>query len=203
MEIKICGIRRAEDISAVNRYLPEYIGFILSPGYRRSVAFEDAARLRAMLDGRIRPVGVFVNAPQSEVRRAVKEIGLFAVQLHGDEDEAYISSLECGCEVWKALRVSGGGDIEDVAGADRLLIDKYDPSAFGGTGRLIERGEVGRVRAKAPLILAGGLDENNVLERIRLFLPDGVDVSSSVETDGFKDGEKIKNFIYKIRNEAQ
>ena len=79
------------------------------------------------------------------------------------------------------------------------MLDKYDEHRAGGTGKAFERSELGRIKAKSPVILAGGLDSKNVLDRIKMFKPDGVDVSSSVETDGFKDENKIEEFIYKVR----
>lgn len=199
MEIKICGIRRDEDIAAVNKYKPDYIGFILSPGYRRSVTVQTAAELCKKLDRGIKTVGVFVDALQDEVEKAADTIGLFAVQLHGKENDEYIESLNVKCEIWKAVQVRNGADIDDIKGVSRILLDKYDEHRAGGTGKAFERSEVGRIKAKSPVILAGGLDSKNVLDRIKMFKPDGVDVSSSVETDGFKDENKIEEFIYKVR----
>lgn len=199
MEIKICGIRREEDIAVVNRCKPDYIGFILAKGYRRTVDIQTAARLRKMLDSSIKAVGVFVNDDARTVEEYARTIGLDAVQLHGDEDEDYIASLDAGCEIWKAVRVRGGADICDVKGADRILLDKYDPNCYGGTGRVIDAGDAGEIKASVPIILAGGLSAENAAERIAVFKPECVDVSSSVETDGFKDENKVKEFIDTVR----
>lgn len=199
LEIKICGIRRIEDIEIVNRYKPDYIGFILAKGYRRTVSPQKAAELSAALEDGIKTVGVFVNSPVSEVEEYQKIAGLDAVQLHGDEDEEYIKQLNVQCEIWQVVRVRNGAEIRDVKGADRILLDKYDPSCAGGTGETFDRSELGEISAKMPLILAGGLSAENVCERVRLFKPQGVDVSSSVETDGFKDEDKIKEFINIVR----
>ncbi len=199
MEIKICGIRRDEDIEIVNRYRPEYVGFVFASS-KRQVAPCDAARLSQMLDYGIKTVGVFVNAAYEEVRETVRIAGLDVVQLHGDETEEYIKNLDVDCEIWKAVRVKDGADILDVQGADKILLDKYKDSEYGGSGETFDWSASGAVHTKKPIILAGGLDSQNVAAGIRIFRPCCVDVSSSVETDGFKDEQKIKEFIHSVRN---
>lgn len=200
MEIKICGIRRAEDIEIINKYRPEYIGFIFADT-RRYVSPELAGKLRQKLNGDTKAVGVFVNAPAKTVRETVKVAGLDVVQLHGDEDMEYIASLGGVCEIWKAVRVRDGGDIPDVSGASRILLDKYAPREYGGTGKTFDWARVGTIKTDKPLVLAGGLTKENVLRGIKIFKPVCVDVSSAVETDGFKDETKIKEFIETVRNE--
>ena len=199
LEIKICGIRRIEDIEIVNRYKPDYIGFILAKGYKRTVSPQKAAELGAALADGIKKVGVFVNAPVSEVEKYQRIAGLDAVQLHGDEDEEYINTLKVPCEIWQVVRARGGAEVSDVKGADRILLDKYDSSCAGGTGETFDRCELGKISAKMPVILAGGLSADNVRERVKLFKPQGIDVSSSLETDGFKDENKVKEFINIVR----
>lgn len=200
-EIKICGIRRIEDIEAVNRYKPDYIGMILAEGFRRSVEPKLAARLCEGLDRSIKKVGVFVDTPIERVRECIDLIGLDVVQLHGEESEEYIRSLNASCEVWKAVRVHSGRDIKEIKYADKILLDKYDANIAGGTGEVFDSSELGEIHTNQPIILAGGLNTENVIERIRLFKPQCVDVSSAVETDGFKDEKKIKEFIDKVRND--
>ena len=197
--IKICGIRRIEDIEIINRYKPDYIGFILAKGYRRTVTPKQAKALGATLADGIRTVGVFVNSPVSEVEEYQRIAELDAVQLHGDEDEEYISRLNVPCEIWQVVRVRDGADIVNVKGADKILLDKYDPACYGGTGEIFTKEAIGAIKADVPIILAGGLSAENVMERIGMFKPQLVDVSSSVETDGFKDEKKIKEFIEIVR----
>lgn len=200
MEIKICGIRRREDIEIINKYQPDYIGFVFAKS-KRQVTPEQAAKLSEMLTGDTKTVGVFVNASYGDIKNAVDVAGLDVVQLHGDEDEEYIKNLDVGCEIWKAVRVRDGADIPDVKGADRLLLDKYTEKEYGGSGKTFDWSSVGTVKTDKPIILAGGLDKNNVNNGIKIFNPVCVDVSSSVETDGFKDEKKIKEFIITVRNE--
>lgn len=200
MEIKVCGIRRKEDIEIINKYRPEYIGFIFADT-RRYVSPEAAGELRRKLRGDIKTVGVFVNAPPETVRKTVKTVGLDVVQLHGDEDGDYITALGNVCELWKALRVRGGEDIPGIDGVSRILLDKYDQNEYGGTGKCFDWTRSGTIKSDKPIVLAGGLTKENVLQGIRLFNPVCVDVSSAVETDGFKDERKIREFIETVRNE--
>lgn len=200
MEIKICGIRRFEDIEIVNKYRPEYIGFIFADT-KRYVSPEFARELSDKLDRDIKTVGVFVNAPIDVVIGTVKIAGLDVVQLHGEEDDEYIASLGGICEVWKAVRVRDGDDIEDVAGVSRILLDKYATDAYGGTGKRFDWSRVGTLKTDKPIVLAGGLNKENVKAGIEIFNPMCVDVSSAVETDGFKDEMKVKEFIETVRNE--
>lgn len=199
MEIKICGIRRAEDVDIVNKYKPDYIGFVFA-GRKRRIKPSEAARLSEKLDKSIKKVGVFVNAAPEEVRDAVKTASLDAVQLHGDETEEYIKNLGVSCAVWKAVRVRDGADIPDSEGADRILLDKYAEKEYGGIGTAFDWSSVGSVNTDKPLILAGGLNKDNVKRGMEIFMPVCVDVSSSVETDGFKDENKIREFMETVRN---
>ena len=178
MEIKICGIRRKEDIDIINKYKPDYIGFIFAKS-KREVTPETVAEITKNLD---------------QVAK------LDVVQLHGDENEEYISNLDCKCEIWKAVRVRDGEDIYDVKGVDRLLLDKYTDKEYGGSGQTFDWHGGSRIKTDKPIMLAGGIKTENVIEGINIFKPVGVDISSSVETDGFKDEQKIKKFIETVRS---
>lgn len=199
MVIKICGIRRFEDIDIVNKYKPDYIGFIFAKS-KRQITPEFAAELAERLDKSIKTVGVFVNSPVCEVERASKIAGLSAVQLHGDENEKYIKSLSLNSEIWKAVRLKDGDDIPNFDGADRILLDKFKDNEYGGSGEAFDWSCVGEIKTDKPIILAGGLTSSNVKTGIGIFNPWGVDVSSGVETNGFKDAEKISKFINIIRS---
>lgn len=200
VKIKICGIRRMEDVEIINKYKPDYIGFIFAKS-KRQVTPEQAAELIAHLNGDTKTVGVFVNAPIEEVRKIAGTLNLNAVQLHGDEDAEYISSLRgIGCEIWKAIRIRDGGDINDISGTQKLLLDKFKETEYGGSGETFDWSSVGKINTDKPIILAGGLTPENVLRGIEIFKPYAVDVSSAVETGGFKDEKKIREFINTVRN---
>ena len=200
MDIKICGIRRMEDIEIINKYKPEYIGFIFAPT-RRYISPEFAAELKSRLADGIKAVGVFVNEDIKTVIEIAKTVPLDVIQLHGDEDENYIKSLGHICEIWKAVRISGGEKIPEIAGADRVLLDKYDANEYGGIGKTFDWSAGAEIMSKTPVMLAGGLNKDNALHGIEIFNPAGVDVSSGVETDGKKDVDKIREFIKTVRGQ--
>lgn len=197
MMIKLCGMRRQEDIGYANEAKPDFIGFILAEGYRRTVSAEYAAELAASLQKGIKAVGVFIDQPPEFLAEAVEMIGLYAVQLHGNEDAEYISRLRklTGAKIWKAARVQTAEDIHraDSCGADMLVLDSFSPNANGGTGKTADWELIKSVKTKTPYLLAGGIDINNIEQAIKI-LPDGcgIDVSSGTETDGVKDPDKIK-----------
>lgn len=201
--IKICGMRRTDDILYVNKYRPDYAGFILSPGFKRTVDLETFRQLQERLDKCIKRVGVFVNEPPENILRYYAET-LDVIQLHGDENRDYISKLskECDCEIWKAVRTKTSADIEAACllPVHKLVIDSYSQSQYGGTGKQVDLEIIRQAKITKPVFLAGGLNVKNIAEAISQVKPYGVDFSSSVETDGFKDEQKICEIIAAVRN---
>lgn len=203
LKIKICGMRRREDIGYINRWRPDYAGFILSGGFKRSVAFDDFCGLRDMLDGGIKAVGVFVNEPLESIARYCDRLDV--IQLHGDEDAEYIEKLRgiCGgAEIWKAVRAKSPADIETACKlpADKLLIDSFSEKQYGGTGKRVDLEIFDKVKIDKPFFLAGGLTAENVCEAADRVKPYGVDFSSSAEVNGYKDENKIREIIETINN---
>jgi len=196
-KIKICGLRRIEDIEAVNHALPDYIGFVFAPSKRR-VGFKTAAMLKEKLDTGIKAVGVFVNEDISAISEIVQNGIIDLIQLHGDEDDVYIERLKkaCACPVIKAVGVGGTPPVLSKT-ADYLLFDKASDQR-GGTGETFDWRILANYRG-VPYFLAGGLASENVREALGQLLPFCVDVSSGVETDGFKDPEKINEFVQLVR----
>lgn len=200
-KIKICGMRRKEDILYVNEYLPDYAGFILSKGYRRTVEKADFFRLREMLSEHIKCVGVFVDEPVENILRFADSLDV--IQLHGSEDAEYIERLSerTDCAVWKAVRTSRREDIEtaDAYPCSALLIDSCTEKYSGQTGSRVDLDIVKSAEITKPFFMAGGINAENAEEIISAVSPYGIDLSGSVETDGFKDREKIREIIDKIR----
>ena len=210
--IKLCGMQRAQDIEAANKMLPDYIGMILSDGYRRTITPDTAITLLGMLDRRIKSVGVFVDDDVDYIVKYVTDIQdkccrhPDVIQLHGHEDAQYISALREAfrlnglndISIWKAARVRNSDDIITAFAlqADCLVLDSYVAGAAGGTGvkadwELIRR-TVGRCiesSAKTAFFLAGGINCDNLAEA--LSVSPNVDLSGGIETDGFKDADKI------------
>ena len=197
--IKICGLSRPEDVEAVNAARPDFCGFVIDfPKSRRNVSPERAARLRRLLDGGIIPVGVFVDQPP-EVAAAMMNGGAIDIaQLHGHENEAYISRLReltNGKPIWKAFKIRATADIEAARGssADCVLLDNGAGTGAAFDWTLVR--DMGR-----PWILAGGLAPETLPEAIRRLRPWGVDISGGVETDGAKDPSKIMAAVQAARN---
>lgn len=199
-KIKICGLTRPEDIESVNCWLPDYIGLVFGPS-RRQVTPEQAGRLKAGLDSRIKAVGVFVN---QALRVIVKLCGtgvIDAVQLHGDESETYIRKLkeQINCPVIKAVRVQSAEQVRqaDKLSCDLLLLDTYQQGQYGGSGKTFDYAMIPIL--KQPYFLAGGLKNRNIARAIGKCKPYGVDISSGVETNGIKDDDKIRQIIQTVR----
>ncbi|MBP3217371.1 MAG: phosphoribosylanthranilate isomerase [Lachnospiraceae bacterium] len=202
--IKICGLRREADIEAVNEIQPDLIGFVFAGKSRRRVTPEQALQFRKMLDPDIRVVGVFTDENPSMIAELLEAGVIDIAQLHGtmpeEEAEAEIRILRGLTEkkLIRALRIETEADIQaaNASSADLVLLDH----GAGGTGEAFDWRLLDQIRR--PFILAGGLDPDNVQDAIRAAGPllCGVDVSSGVETDGFKDPEKMRRFVNVVIN---
>ena len=198
--IKICGLTRPEDVRYVNTAKPDWCGFILNfPSSRRNVTPEQARALRAGLDPDIRPVGVFVDRPVEEVAALLNRGVISVAQLHGREDNAYISVLRTlapGCVVWRAFQLRSQADLAaaDASGADLVLLDNGR-----GTGQTFDWSLAGSVHR--PFLLAGGLTPESIPRAVAALRPYGLDLSSGVETDGVKDPAKIQAAVTAAREE--
>lgn len=210
--MKICGLTRRVDAEHAAGCGADYVGVVLAPGGRRSVAVEDAAiMLRDLGPLPPRKVGVFVDADPDQLRRAAEGIGLDVLQLHGDESPATVRAAraEGPWEVWKAVRPRNAAEFLDAldrygADADGLLLDGWSDEARGGTGECFPWEAVAAERRRVPhhlaLIAAGGLRSANVAAAIALLSPDVVDVSSGVEhSPGAKDPHAVRQFVSRVR----
>ena len=152
----------------------------------------------------IKTVGVFVNETLENLVTIATEVNLDVVQLHGDEDEAFIQSLKerTNVEVWKAVQIRSAADAETWidSSADMLLFDAYHKDERGGTGEVFDWSCLDEF--ERPFMLAGGIDSTNVARAIRTVRPYGIDISSGIETDGVKDDEKITAFTKLVRTIA-
>ena len=196
-KVKICGLSRMEDIEAVNRALPDFIGFVFAPS-RRRVDRVKAAALKQQLDPRIAVVGVFVNESIETVSNIYQDGVIDLVQLHGDEDSGYIRRLkkDCGCPVIKAVGIGDAMPSLPVD-PDYLLFDTLSEQR-GGIGRTFDWGILDKYRG-LPYFLSGGLSAANAAASINMLAPFCADVSSGVETDGIKNAAKIEKFINTVR----
>lgn len=200
-KIKICGLSRIEDIDIVNEILPDYIGFVFTKS-KRQVNETVAKVLKAKLNHVIQAAGVFVNEEIDRITRLCNTGTIDIIQLHGDENEDYIRKLQSLVTnpIIKAVRVRAAEDITkaSVLRCEYLLLDTYKEEKYGGSGEVFDWSITTELRR--PIFLAGGIDPNNVLQAIATVQPYCIDVSSGVETDGWKDGAKIRDIVTKVRS---
>lgn len=203
MKIKFCGIRRLEDVAAVNLCQPDYMGMILSGGFRRSISQEQAQCLVQEKSDAIAAVGVFVNESSETICRMAEQLHLQVIQLHGNESAEQIQTLQqkIGLPVWKALRIGTLEELE-AAGtnpADCLILEGKTGAGIGGTGVCADWELLARHSWNRSFFLAGGLQPENVLEAIATVSPTGVDFSSGIEEDGVKSLRRMKQLMTLIR----
>ena len=198
VKIKICGIKRLEDIEIVNRYKPDYIGFVFADS-KRKVSHDLAKELMNNLDSDIIPVGVFVDSPQDEILKLFDEGIIEIAQLHGSESEQYILDLKKKTDgelkTINAIEMTQEVDLLEYndSNSDYLLLDSGKGSGKTFDWRLIKKD------LKKEFFLAGGLDGSNISRAISEFNPYAVDLSSSLETNGFKDENKIKEIMEVVK----
>ena len=218
VKVKFCGIRRTEDIEAVNRLKPDLAGFVFAKS-KRQISKDQAAALKELLDPGIKTVAVLVNMPVEEAA-ALANTGIAdLLQLHGDEDAAYIAKLKTltGAKIIKAIRLQNGEPeanaklLTEAAQADYYLFDTFLPDTYGGTGKTFSLSLLNNLLIDKPFFLAGGLDADNVakiigqVQKDATLLPNfyGVDVSGGIETDGVKDPIKMEAFMKAIRGKEK
>lgn len=230
VKLKICGLRRFEDIEMANKYKPDYIGFVFAESPRK-VSFQEAKDLSSILSEDIVPVGVFVDEHMKLIVDLYKEGIIKMAQLHGNEDENYIKNLKAkslelaGTEipVINAIEInaiSNGPNVDldtdsgtdvacgDVDYNDKLLewqnsaSDYFILDSGKGSGKTFDWSLLDKSSEffKNSIFLAGGLNSENLDLAIDEFNPFAVDLSSSIETDGFKDEEKLKEIINIMEN---
>ncbi len=178
-KVKICCLRRAEDIVFANELMPDYVGFVFAKASKRYVLPEEAKKLKWMLNPNICAVGVFVNEPMERMLALIESGMIEAIQLHGAE----------------TVRIATSEDVRlaEQSAADFILLDH----GGGGTGESFDWSLLDGI--KRPFFLAGGLSAENAGEAIARYKPYAVDSSSKLETDGVKDYKKMKAFVEAVR----
>lgn len=221
-KVKICGLMRKEDIEYVNKYRPEYVGFVFAQS-KRMVSVDLVKALTGSMNDKIKRVGIFVNEDIKKLLKVYNDCELNIIQLHGEEDAEYIEELRrqlksamllnCRCsavdvaierelEIWKAIRVRNEACLNELKElkADAYVLDTYVDGSYGGSGKSFDWSIAKKAGQYGKIVLAGGLKADNVQEAIRIAEPSIVDVSSGVEAQGYKDENKIRNFINAVRN---
>ena len=196
--LKICGIRRMEDVTYLNEFPPDFAGFICSKPFWRYVSPEVFRALALRLNGRIGRVGVFVDPDLEDMTPYTPYLDV--IQLHGNESAGLIAKIRDyfpDVQLWKAVRVRTAQDIADAdrLDVDKLVLDSFSARSVGGTGELAPWDIIARNRPEKPFLLAGGITPENVSQAIADVAPWGVDASSSLETDRCKDRAKIQSMV--------
>jgi len=202
VKIKICGLTRPEDVIFLSNLSVDFAGFIFVPGTPRFVEPEKAAELIRLLPDRIQPVGVFLDEEPDIVRETVEICGLKILQFHGDETSEYCEQFHR--PYFKVIRVDGrlDGKISGGYCPRAFLLDTFVKGAAGGTGKTFDWTVARRVvESGLSVILAGGLNPDNISRAVGEVQPWGVDVSSGVEVSpGVKDREKVKRFLEGVKS---
>lgn len=203
--VKICGITSLETAEACEDASVDAVGFVFAPSHRRIDA-EEAGIINSQVKSPMARVGVFVNEQPEEMLRVAAAARLTHVQLHGSEPPSVCRLLQrCGYSVIKAFRVRRRADLLETQRYDveTILLDTFVPGMQGGTGSRLDLELVDGFSSEKSIIIAGGLDENNVVEVIRRVRPFGVDVSSGVEINREKSPKLILSFASAVREAEQ
>ena len=203
MLVKICGITNINEVKALNELKPEYMGLVFTDS-KRKVSIKKANLLLSNLNKDIKSVGVFRNNSIAYILEVVENTPIDIIQLHGHEDNYFIEELKkkTSREIWKAVGIASKEDLIKALNykVDTLLLDGSNP----GSGKIFPWECLEGISINKRIFLAGGINENNVLEAIEKVKPHGIDTSSGVEVineNGVrsKSKEKIKILINKVR----
>ncbi len=203
IRVKICGITNAADALAAIDAGANLLGFNFYAKSPRHITEAEAAKIRPQLPKKIKAVGVFVNAPPAEAAELCKSLKLDAAQLHGDETPETVAEMSRSLPVFKAFRVEPDfrlGTLDEYAEAFAFLFDAANTGQYGGTGRTTDWDVARRAAVGRRIILAGGLNAENVAAAVRIVRPYAVDVASGVESKpGKKDHARLREFIREVR----
>jgi len=205
--IKICGLSQLDHAQAASDARADLVGFVFAPSRRQVTAAQTRAIVEA-LRGNAVPIGLFVEEPVEEINSTAAAAGIELLQVHWRADERELLALELPYLLVRrtepgATYDSVAPELERVLQSPnpplRFLVDSYHPGASGGTGVLADWELSAQLSQSFPVVLAGGLSPSNVSEAIETVRPDGVDVSSGVESEGKKTPELIRAFIENAR----
>jgi len=203
VRVKICGITNAADALAAIDAGANLLGFNFYEKSPRHISEAEAAKIRPQLPKKVKAVGLFVNAPVVEAAALCKSLKLHAAQLHGDETPEDVAELARSLPVFKAFRVEPDfplATLDEYAEAYAFLFDAAHTGQYGGTGRTTDWDVARRATVGRRIILAGGLNVENVAAAVRIVRPYGIDVASGVESGpGKKDHGLLREFIEEVR----
>ena len=194
--IKVCGLTRLDEALACSELGVQWLGFNCFRGSKRYLPPEAIATIIQQLPSEVKTVGVFVNSSSTEIEEILQQTGMHLAQLHGDESPDFANALQVPW--FRAFRVMDDLAEEEIRsyGQELFLLDAAQTGQYGGTGHAFDWKVATRLRDHGKLLLAGGLQPDNVKEAVLQVRPFGVDVASGVESaPGRKDPQKVANFI--------
>lgn len=198
-KIKICGLKSVDDVIKINDFAIDYVGFVFAKS-KRKVSAKTALEMKNVLRKDIKTVGVFADMTFEEIKKIADFVDLDVVQLHSAEDDDFCSGFN-DRTVWKSISVSDSNPeikAKNYKNVDGFLLDTYTKDLRGGSGKTFKWDLAANFSKKYFTILAGGLGEDNIIEAFNAVKPNVIDLSSSVETDGIKDYNKIKSLMRRI-----
>jgi len=204
IKIKICGITNIDDALAAAEFGADALGFNFYKKSPRSIEPQKAAEIIAQLPPFIVPIGIFVNEREERIRETVSLACLQGIQLHGDETPEFCQRF--GSRVIKAFQVKNKESLKHMSHyrVSAYLLDSYREGVRGGTGTTFDWHLAVVAKTFGRIILAGGLNPDNVAEAVRLVQPYGIDVAGGVEREkGIKDHEKLRTFIAEARRASR
>ncbi len=199
VKIKVCGITNLKDALFAHSLGVDMLGFVFAKSERKLTP-EDASKIIDEIPPSTLTVGVFVNETEKKVREALEFCGLDLLQFHGDESPSY--TLKFREQVIKSFRIKDKNSLKIIPDykVSAYLLDTYSSKEFGGTGETFNWDLAVEAKKFGPIILAGGLNPDNVEEAIQKVQPYAVDVSSGVESSpGKKDKKKLEEFVKRVR----
>lgn len=199
-KIKICGLKSVEDVLKINDFNIDYVGFVFAES-KRKVSKEKALEMKKALKPTIKTVGVFADMSYAEISEIADYVGLDVIQLHSDEDNEFCQKFQ-GKTIWKSISVNDTEPeiiAEKYKNIDGFLLDTYTKDLRGGSGKTFKWTLAKDFSKKYFTILAGGLSEENIIDAYNAVKPNVIDLSSSVETEGIKDYNKIKSLMRRIQ----
>ena len=211
VRVKICGITRLADALCASRVGVDALGFIFHPKSPRAIDPEAASAIISQLPPFVDAVGVFVNVEPEKVAAIIRACGLRYAQLHGEETPDYCQELRAavpGCGLIKALRLGGPGaqavtppePAASSAHIEAFLLDTYSQETHGGTGAAFDWQLVHRLALRKPILLAGGLQPDNVHAALQASRAYGLDANSGLEdAPGVKNHALIRRFVQQVR----
>ena len=207
MRIKICGICQPDQGQAIAALGIKTLGFICVTSSPRYVTVNQVRQILEKLPPDIQTIGVFANASLETIEQVVLETGFTGIQLHGNESPEFCRAVKQALpnrEIIKALRIQSVESLQKAIAyysvIDTLLLDAYHPQQLGGTGKTLPWNDLKNFQPPCPLLLAGGLNPDNVLTALESLHPDGIDLSSGVErSPGDKDLEKVYQLLKNLK----